>query len=285
MSAKFGPAGNGELFLKSGFKSTAELPAWIASMGLSAYEYQCGRGINISDEKALEIGNAARQNGISISLHSPYFINLSSDDPERIQKNNAYILESCRVADIMGGRRVVVHCGGLSGRTREQAGKNTRVCLDSAISATEQAGFSHMILCLETMGKINVYGTLEEVCLICRDYERVIPCVDFGHINARTLGGLKSRDDFLKLFDTMENIIGIERARNFHVHFSKIQFSDGGEVHHLTLADTEYGPEFNYAAEIMAQRGYSPTVICESSGTQVEDAVSLMKMFEEANKN
>lgn len=283
MSAKFGPAGNGELFSKSGFKSTVQLPAWIASMGLTAYEYQCGRGINISDDKAREIGSAASDAGVSVSLHSPYFINLSSDEPERMQKNNAYILESCRVADIMGGTRVVVHCGGLSGKSREQAGLNTVAGIESALNATQNAGFSHMTFCLETMGKINVYGTLEEVCSICRNYDRVIPCVDFGHLNARSLGGLKTRDDFLKVFDTMETLIGIDKARIFHVHFSKIQYSDGGEVHHLTLADTLYGPDFNYAAEIMAQRSYSPTVICESSGTQVEDAVSLMKIFEEAH--
>lgn len=282
MAIKFGPAGNGELFAKSGFKHTRQLPEWIAGMGLTAYEYQCGRGINIGDDSAREIGEAAAKSGISVSLHSPYYINLSSADPERTAKNNAYILESMRIADIMGGTRVVVHCGGLSGRPRPEAGENTLAGIRSALDATEQAGFSHMLICLETMGRVNVYGTLEEVCDICRLFDRVIPCVDFGHLNARTMGGLKTREDFVRVFDTLENTLGTDKARNMHIHFSKIEYSNSGEVHHLTLADTVYGPEFEYAAEIMAQRAYTPVVICESSGTQVEDAVELKRIFEEA---
>ena len=279
MSMKFGPAGNGRLFTESGFKHTFEAPKWLSEMGLSAYEYQCGRGVNISDEGAEKIRVQAEEFNITMSLHSPYFINLSSADSERAEKNIGYILASCKAVRGLGGKRIVVHCGGLSKMEREEAGRNTQKGLEAALKRTEEEGYGDILLCLETMGKVNVYGTLEEVCNICRSSDRLIPCVDFGHLNARTLGGLSSKEDFVKLFDTMENIIGTDKAKMFHSHFSKIEYSKGGEVRHLTLEDTIYGPEFYPAAEIMAKRGYNATVICESSGTQAEDAVSLMNIY------
>ena len=40
--------------------------------------------------------------------------------------------------------------------------------------------------------------------MMCQLDERMIPCVDFGHIHARTLGGLNTAEDFNKVFDKMK---------------------------------------------------------------------------------
>lgn len=280
MSVKFGPAGNSESFAAQGYKHTEQAPGWLAGMGLNAYEYQCGRGVNISSETAEKIGVQARLNGISLSVHSPYFINLSSPDEERRQKNIGYVMETCRAAKAMGAERIVVHCGGLSKMTREEAGINTDVSIKQILDAVEQSEYSNIRICLETMGKINVYGTLEEVCELCAKYDKLLPCIDFGHLNARTLGGLATLSDFENLFDTMENIMGTDKAHIFHGHFSKIEFSKGGEVRHLTFADEIFGPNYEYVAEILAKRGYDGTVICESSGTQAEDSLTMKLAYE-----
>ena len=129
------------------------------------------------------------------------------------------------------------------------------------------------------MGKINQLGDLDEIMEFCKIDERVIPCIDFGHLNSRTHGGLKTKDDFDKVLDTIENAIGNERMRKFHAHFSKIAWSEGGEVKHLTFEDTVFGPNFHLLAEIIAERNCSPTIICESAGTQAEDALTMKKMY------
>ena len=123
-------------------------------------------------------------------------------------------------------------------------------------------------------------GTLEEVLEICQLDERLLPCIDFGHLNARTHGSLDSYEAFAELFDKMENAIGIERAKRFHSHFSKIEYSKGGEVKHLTFEYEKYGPDFDPIAKIIKEREYSPTFICESAGTQAEDAVIMKTIFE-----
>ena len=282
MQIKFGPAGNSDSFAVAGFKKSSDAPKWIKNLGLNAFEYQCGRGINIGDKTALEIGKNAKENSIEVSLHTPYFINLSSNEQERMLKNVNYILKSSHVINLLGGTRLVVHCGGLSKKTRTEALANTKTNLENMLTALDKNGFSDMTMCIETMGKINVLGDLDEICEICAFDERLLPCIDFGHLNSRSLGQLKDFSDYEHIFDKLENAIGYERTSIFHGHFSKIEYSKGGEVKHLTFDDTIYGPDFSPLAKSLVKRKYSPIIICESAGTQAEDALKMKTMYEEA---
>lgn len=280
MKALFGPAGNAESFSAAGFRATADAPAWLAQMGLTAYEYQCGRGVRIGTETAQKIGQAARENGITLSLHAPYFINLSTDDEAQREKNVGYVLDSCRAAHDMGADRIVVHTGGVGKRSRDAAMENSRENVRMILGRKDAAGYDDVTICLETMGKVNVIGTAEEIMELVALDDRLLPCIDFGHLNARTHGGMNSREDVKALFDLMENTIGMERARIFHSHFSKIEYGKGGEVRHLSFTDTVYGPEFDAVAAETAARGYTPRFICESAGTQAEDAVSMKLCYQ-----
>ena len=281
MTIHFGPAGNSQSFADAGFKATVDAPAFIQKMGLNAYEYQCGHGVSVGDETARKIGDAARAHGVTMSLHAPYYINLSSDKEERIEKNIGYVLASCRAAEGLGASRIVVHTGGVGKRSRAQALENTRLNVCEILAAVEREGYTQTI-CLETMGKQSVIGSAEEIFDLVALDDRLLPCIDFGHLNARTRGGCSTQEDFAAVLDLMENKIGLERARVFHSHFSKIQYNDKGEVRHLTFADEIYGPDFAPLAELIAARGWTPTFICESAGTQAEDAAEMMRLYEAA---
>ena len=195
--AKFGPAGNSESFAAEGYKKSEDAPAWLAAKGLTAFEYQCGRGVRCGEDTARKIGAAAKAHGIQMSIHAPYFINLSSEESERMEKNVGYVLETARLAVPLGATRMVVHCGGQGKLTRERAMRNTH-----------------------------------------------------------------------------ENVRNILRA-----HFSHIEYNDKGEIRHLTFSDTVYGPDFAPVAQETAARGYASTFICESAGTQAEDAVTMMQVY------
>ena len=278
--AKFGPAGNSESFAAEGYRKSEDAPAWLAAKGLTAFEYQCGRGVRCGEETALKIGAAARANGIQMSIHAPYFINLSSEEDERMEKHVGYVLETARLAVPLGATRMVVHCGGQGKLTRERAMRNTHENVKNILRALDEAHLTGCTVCLETMGKKSVLGSAEEVCELVAADDRLLPCIDFGHLNCRTNGGLSTREDVARLFDLMENTIGVERTRIMHAHFSHIEYNDKGEVRHLTFADTVYGPEFLPVAQEAAARGYAPTFICESAGTQAEDAVTMMELYE-----
>lgn len=274
----FGPGGNSDSFGKRSFPE--DLPEYLASMGLNGYEVECGRGVRIAEKTYRLLPELAEKNGIYLTLHTPYFISLSSEKEETRLKSVDYILESARAAHKLGIRKMVVHSGSCSKMTREAATELARDTLTRAQQALDGEGLSEIILCPETMGKINQLGTLSEVLELCGVDERFLPCVDFGHLNARTLGGIKTEADYADILDEIENKLGHDRLKHFHVHFSKIMYTAGGEKMHLTFEDTEYGPQFEPLMEQFAKRGLEPSVICESSGTQAEDAAAMKKYYE-----
>lgn len=280
MSIHFGPAGNSESFYAAGRKATVQMPGWLHQQGLNAYEYQCGRGVKVSEKTARALGAKAREYGISLSLHAPYYINLANPDAEKQQKTMEYILQSCQAAHWMGAGRVVIHSGAVMKATREQALGVAMQVLRTAQQAVDACGYGHIHLCPETMGKINQLGNLEEVLALCSIDERILPTVDFGHLNARTQGGMSQIKHFAAALDAMENALGHERAKVFHSHFSKIAYTKGGEKCHLTFEDEQYGPEFAPLAELVCRRGLTPTFICESAGTQTEDALEMKRLYE-----
>lgn len=278
MEIKFGPAGNAQSFADAGFKATVDAPRWLHEMGLNAYEYQCGRGVNIGEETARKIAAQAALHDIAMSLHAPYYINLSNRDEERVQKNIGYVLASCQAATWLGADRIVVHTGGVGKQSRTKAFENTKENVRDILNAVEQAGYTTTI-CLETMGKQSVIGSAEEIFELVALDDRLLPCIDFGHLNARTCGKCSTEEEFAQVLDLMENTIGTERARVFHSHFSHIEYGPKGEVRHLTFADEQYGPDFSPLARLIAQRGWTPRFICESAGTQAEDAKQMMEMY------
>ena len=279
---RFGPAGNSDSFKAMGYKKTFQVPEYVEKMGLNAYEYQCGRGVRISEEAARELGEEAARRGIALSLHAPYYISLSSLEEEKREGSVDYILQSAKAASAMGATRVVVHSGSCAKISRQQALELAGDTLRKALRALDENGLSHIRLCPETMGKVNQLGTLEEVVELCRIDERMLPCIDFGHLNARTFGGLKEFSDYKRVFDHIEDRLGVSRLREFHSHFSKIAYTEnGGEKMHLTFADTVYGPDFDPVAELLVQKNCAPTIICESAGTQAEDAAQMFAVYRE----
>lgn len=276
---KFGPGGNSESFYKEGHKSTIEAPLWLKNRGLDAYEYQCGNGVNVGEESAKAIGEEAKKHGITMSVHAPYFISLASIEEEKRDKSIKYVLDTLKVASWMGATRIVVHPGGCSKRDRKEAMELANQTMKRIVDVVKSENVTGISICPETMGKINQLGTLEEIVEMCKIDEILIPTIDFGHINARTMGGLKNTEDFERIIKYMINELGEERGKNFHVHFSKIEYTSGGEKKHLTFEDNEYGPQFEPLAEVLVKYKANPTIICESAGTMAEDAKIMKDIY------
>ncbi len=280
---RFGPAGNSEAFYSEGHKHTYEAPEWIDALGLNAFEYSFGRGVKLKEETGAKIREKAQQFGIAMSVHAPYYINLASDEPEKFEKNLNYFRESTIAAGYLGAKRVIFHPGSCAKMDRKLAFSNVRKNLKAIIGALHAEGYHDFLYCAETMGKLNQIGDLEEIGLLTAVDECVYPTIDFGHLNARTLGGLKSRADYLAVFDHLRNRAGEEKTNHMHVHFSHIQYTDKGEKLHLTFEDTQWGPFFEPLAQILAERErMEPVIICESSGTQAYDAAKMKQLYEEA---
>lgn len=274
----FGPGGNGGWFYRDGGKSTTQAPAWLKKIGLDAYEYEAGRGIVAGENSLRAVGEAAAACGIQLSLHTPYFISLSGAVEEKRLASIGYIEKSLRAAEWLGADTIVIHSGSAGKMSRDEA---MRLSCDTLARVIEAVGDTPIRLGIETMGKVNQLGTLDEVIEQCRVDPHYHPVVDFGHMNAREQGGLfPDCDSYRRVFSTVAERLGDAYARHMHCHFSRIEYTTGGEKKHLTFADQVYGPAFEPLMEAIVREGVCPRIICESDDTMAEDALTMKRYWQ-----
>ena len=279
---RFGPSGNSESFYAQGYSHTEQSAKFVRDLGLDCFEYSFGRGVRMSEAKAISIGEAFAAQGVEISVHAPYYINFANPSEESAGKSYNYVLDSARALRLMGGKRCVFHPAAQGKMSREEAVSLTEERLKVLRDYIYLNDLQDLYFCPETMGKIAQIGTLEEIVRFCKIDPVFLPAVDFGHLNAREQGSLKTEEDYRVRLQYMIDELGYERVRHFHVHFSKIQYSAKGEVRHLTFADEVYGPAFEPLAAALKKLRLEPYIVSESAGTQAEDALAMKRMYEAA---
>lgn len=277
---KFGPSGAPTRFYDEGHKTTEEMPLWVKQNGLDCFEYSFGRGVNLGEAKAKSIAEAFKKENIEISVHAPYFINLATPEEAKAENSFNYILSSAVVGRMMGANRVVFHPAAQGKESREIAVNRTIARLIELKSIIEERGFTDMKFCPETMGKIAQIGTIEEIMHFCTLADFYYPTVDFGHVNAREQGSLKTKEDYIVRLKYMMNLLGYEKVNDMHVHFSKVEYTAKGEKRHLTFEDTIFGPDYKPFIEAIVELNLHPYIVSESAGTQADDAKTMKDYYE-----
>ncbi|MBE5780594.1 MAG: endonuclease IV [Clostridiales bacterium] len=276
---RFGPAGNSESFYEAGYKSTLDQPKWLSEMGLNAYEYSFGRGVRLKEETAKSYGAEFARYGIMPSCHAPYYINMATEDPIKRENNLRYLREAAQRCIWLGGNRVIFHPG-VEGKDRTGAVQRIKEGILEALNHLDELGLGEVTLCPETMGKISQIGNLEETLEFCTLDERLIPCIDFGHLYARSLGADEGDEATEAIIKRMMDVIGLERTKKMHVHFSNIEYTKAGERRHHNYGASPYGPDFTPLARQIVKWGLEPTVICESAGKMAEDAKLFLEIHQ-----
>ncbi len=278
---KFGPSGNGDLFYAQKYKSSLDAPLWLKNRGLTAYEYAFSRGFNISDFNAKLLGEKCKENKIELSLHAPYYINLANPDKKMIDKSFNYILTCIKYLNTMGATRIVFHPGSCGNMPRKEAFELLKLNMKELVKKINEQKFDFKFyLCPETMGKSQQLGTYQEIAEICTYADYLIPTLDFGHINSLLQGKLKKEKDFEEIFTYLIDKIGFNKVENIHIHFSKIEYGGKGEIKHLTFEDKVFGPEFEPLARVIKKLKLNPVIICESRGSQAEDANEMKQIYD-----
>ena len=232
---------------------------FVHELGLNALEIQFSRGIRIDEEYAIETGEQARELGVSLSVHAPYYTNLGSDNEETVQKSVDKVIMSGHMADTMGASVVICHPGfytSLSKKeTKERITDNATMVRDFFRDSNYKVKLG-----VEVMGKQQTFGTLEEILELCeRVGDGVLPIVDFAHIHARTNGGLKTKADFAKVFDTVEDRLGIE---TFYTYFTGVRYANNNEICHLPVKKSDLN--FDLLGEVILEQGYETTIVSVS---------------------
>lgn len=277
---KFGPSGNEDLFYQQGNKTSLEAPAWLKNLGLSAYEYSFGKGYMMGSETAHKLGIEAEKNGITISVHAPYYINFANESEEMVEKSYNYVLTGLKFLKCMRGEHLVFHPASQGKLEREKAVALARERLIILAKKVKEAGYGNFKLCPETMGKPLQIGTYKEIIDLCTIDDIYVPTFDFGHIYTLNLGNFGSYEDYKKVFEYSIEKLGFERTKNCHIHFSKIEYGNKGEVRHLNFNSEDYGPDYVPLLKVIKELGLTPTIICESKNNMATDALTLKETYE-----
>lgn len=221
MVIKFGPAGLGPV------KEAVENLEKYHKLGLSACEIAFTYGIYIHNDKdAINIGNKAKELGIKLSIHAPYWINLNSKEKKKIEESKKRILDCCAIGEKLGAYRVVFHAGFFSGMEREKSYENIKNEIIDIMNIIKQNKWKIKIA-PETMGKINVFGSVEEISKLAVDTGCAF-CIDFAHILARD-----KKIEWKKI----EKLFG--KYSEWHCHFSGIEYTEKGERKHIKTKKDE----------------------------------------------
>ncbi|MEA2003841.1 MAG: TIM barrel protein, partial [archaeon] len=211
--------------------------------------------VYLNIDSARVAGDLARRLGVELTCHAPYFINLASVRQEVQKASIARLANTLKVAEALGSRLMVVHAGFYSQRPKDEAFSLIKENIDELYRKCP----SKVMFGAETMGKQKSFGTLEEIINLSKACDNVCPVIDFGHMHARSFGGIKDKDDYTSVFKRLENELDLKR---FHIHMSCMKHANGNEISHLPLS--VYDPDFRPMADSIRENGYSCSVVCES---------------------
>ncbi|MHC1710404.1 MAG: TIM barrel protein [Methanomassiliicoccales archaeon] len=248
-----GPAGYPE-----GSRSPADAVRKVGAAGLGALEVQFVRNVLYNPSRAEEARLEAKGSGVLLSVHAPYYVNLSSSSPETREKSEEWILRAMRGAEAFGAWIVVVHAATYG----DDAHGCTKKVIDSLRRVREKADSESLraAIGLETMGKKAAWGTVPEIMEVMDEVPGVLPVVDFAHLQAR---GPALNEEGLH-----EVLASLSSVPRLHCHLSGIEFTAAGERKHLRLGE---GLDHEMVLDALCDSGMEATVICEST-SPMEDA-------------
>tara|TARA_Y100000310_G_scaffold340067_1_gene434661 strand:+ start:1195 stop:1950 length:756 start_codon:yes stop_codon:yes gene_type:complete len=205
--------GNGEVIPK------------LVENGIVAGEVEFVRQVYMNNSKAKKIGELAKKNKFALSVHAPYYINLNSDDKKKVHASMFRIAQSCERGHYLGAKNIVFHPGYLGKMSREETYENVKARM---FELKERVRRWKVVLCPETAGKINVFGSLDEILSLVKDVKCGF-CLDFAHMKARSLGEIEFSEVVKK----------VRKFKHIHCHYSGIEWTDKGEKRHVLTSKKE----------------------------------------------
>ncbi len=246
----------------------------VAELGLGCMELEFVRGVKMSERSALAIGQLAREKGVALSAHAPYFINFNAQELEKIRASQERLLHTARIASLCGARSVVFHAAYYLSDPPNRVYDMVKKQLQEVTNRLRMEG-NRIWIRPETTGKVSQFGTLDELIKLSKEIEGITPCIDFAHWHART-GNFNSYTEFTAALEQIENKLGRATLDNMHIHASGIAYGEKGEIKHLNMKESD----FNYVDFIKALKDYKVKglVISESPNLE-EDALLLQETY------
>ena len=250
---------------------------YVRKIGLDAMELEFVHSVFLKEEKAKAAGKAARENDIFLTAHAPYYVNLNAAEKEKIEASKKRIVDSARALSFAGGYSCTFHPGYYLKEDPNIVFNRMREQFKDIIRILDNEGIDNVWIRPETTGKGTQFGNFAELLRLSEEFERIMPCIDFAHLHARSNGEYNTKKEFEKILQLVEKHLGKRGLENMHVHFSGIEYSEKGERNHLVLKDSD----FNYKDWINVVRDFKVNGVFISESPNIEDdALLIKKMYE-----
>jgi deoxyribonuclease-4 len=268
MELHFGPAGVPN---SAPERSTEGGIRHVARLGLGCMEMQFVRGVKMGETAAREVGKLAKEKGVALSAHGPYYINLNARESEKIAASQERLLHSVRIASLCGARAVVFHAAFYLNDPPDKVYSVVKKNLQQVLN---RLNFDQTRVWLrpEVTGKATQFGTVEEVLRLSSELEGVAPCIDFAHLHART-GKFNSYAEFATILEQIERKLGRAALDNMHIHVSGIKYGEKGEIKHLNLPESD----FDYVSLVRALKDFKVGGLVISESPNLEQDALLLK--------
>ena len=247
----------------------------LVEMKLGCMEIEFVRGVNMNVKNQPVVKQAAVQNNIVLTAHAPYFINLASQEEDKIDASVKRILDTARVSYACGGYSITFHAAFYMGQDKKLVYKQIESKMTEIVNILKSENIKIWVR-PELTGKATQWGDLDELIRLSNEVEMVLPCMDFAHLHARSNGSWNTYDEFARVFERMGNEIGSHALENFHAHIAGIEYTAKGERKHLNLEESD----LNYKDLMKAFKDFNVkgAIICESPDIE-DDAMLLQKTY------
>jgi len=244
------------------------------SLGLNAMEMEWVQSVPKNPEHMEKIRSLCEKLDFSLTVHAPYFVNLNSDEKEKLAASKVRIIDALSMAQLAGAKSVCVHAA-FYGTRKEEALDNVRRATDDILKKKAKL-FPDVNLAYETMGKHSQFGTLDEVLAVSKEFD-IYPCVDVAHMHARANGKINSTKEWNDLLDQYEKALGKKSLKQMHMHVSGIAYGEKGEKHHLTFEECDM--KWKDFLKVLKKRKVGGFLVCESPAME-DDTLLLRKAYE-----
>jgi deoxyribonuclease-4 len=268
------------LFGTGGTPHTSKTPSTIdgirriAELGLGCMEMEFVRGVKMGEAAARLVAEVATKEGVKLSAHAPYFINLNAREPEKITASQGRILHTARIAAICGAESIIFHAAYYLGDPPEKTYITVKKYLAEVMSQLKREN-NRVWVRPEVMGKPSEFGTVDEILSLCAELEGVGIGMDFAHWHARR-GGFNSYAEFASVLQQIKQRLGEPALNNMHIHVSGIAYGKKGERKHLNLPESDL--KYVELLKALKDFGAKGIVICESPNLE-GDALLLQETY------
>lgn len=221
----------------AGLKSTKDLGAsidYLVEGGFTACEVQFVKEFTLKEPECQALGDMAKEAGIALSVHAPYFAGITTKEPDRLKLHIGALHHSCKLAAAMGATVVTAHPGAAGKAEPDELHDRIDRALELLAPRVADLGVR---LGLETAGRKSQFGTLGDIALVVRRHPFTTPVIDFAHIHAVSGGSLETAGAFEVLFAYMIEEFSADNLRPLHCHFTDNRFGPAGEITHVPYGE------------------------------------------------